>query len=396
MNNFEEFDKYVMTTYKRFPVSFEYGNGIYLYDENNKKYLDFTAGIAVNALGYGNKNYINAIFNQINKINHSSNLYYIKPQGELAKLLSEVSGLDKAFFCNSGAEANEAALKLARKYAFINNKGNKIIAMKNSFHGRTIGSLTLTGQEKYQKAFKPLMGNVEYGEFNNLESIEKLMSDEVCAIIAECIQGEGGIIPMEKEFYLGLRKLCDKYNALLIIDEVQTGIARCGEFFAFQNYAKNYDEAPDIICLAKGLGNGVPIGAIVAKEKTANAFEPSDHASTFGGNFISTTAGIATIKEILNLNLVQNAKNVGEYLYQKLNELKPLIKDVRGMGLMIGVEIEGNISEVIQKCLEDGLLIIGAGKNTIRFVPPLIITKEDVNLAIEIFKKAITYKKAAV
>ena len=207
--------------------------------------------------------------------------------------------------------------------------------------------------------FLPLIDNVEYVEFNDVDAIQKAMNDDVCAVVAECIQGEGGIIPMKKEFYQALRYLCDKFNALLIIDEVQTGVGRTGEFFAFQHYAKKYEDMPDIISLAKGLANGVPICAICAKEKCAKAFMPSDHASTFGGNYLATKAGILTIKEILNLNLVQNAKNTGEYLFQKLNELKPLIKDVRGMGLMIGAEIEGNIGEIVQKCLDMGLLIIG-------------------------------------
>lgn len=389
MNTFELTDKYIMNTYKRLPVSFEKGEGVYLYDENGKKYLDFVAGIAVNCLGYGNKNFINAIFEQLNKINHSSNLYYVKSQGEAAQLMCEVSGLDKVFFCNSGAEANEAALKLARKYGYINKKGSKIIAMKNSFHGRTMGALTLTGQEKYQKSFKPMVPNVVYAEYNNAESVKELFDESVCAVIMECIQGEGGIIPATKDFYSNVRKLCNEHNALLIVDEVQTGIGRCENYFAFQNYASNKEEAPDIICLAKGLGNGLPIGAIIAKEKTANCFEPSDHASTFGGNYIVTTAAKCVLTELKNNNIVQKAKENGKYLANKLAEIKPYVKEVRGLGLMLGVDTIFKPADVIKKCQEKGLLLIGAGANTIRFVPPLIVTKEDIDAAIEIFKSAL-------
>lgn len=389
MNTFELIDTYVMNTYKRLPVSFEKGDGVYLYDENGKKYLDFVAGIAVNCLGYGNKNFINAIFEQLNKINHSSNLYYIKEQGEAAQLMCEVSGLDKVFFCNSGAEANEAALKLARKYGHVNKKGSKIIAMKNSFHGRTMGALTLTGQEKYQKFFKPMVADIVYAEFNNIDSVKELFDNDVCAVIMECIQGEGGIIPADKEFYTAVRKLCDEYNSLLIVDEVQTGVGRCEEYFAFQNYAKTKEAAPDIICLAKGLGNGLPIGAIIAKEKAANCFEPSDHASTFGGNYIVTTAAKCVLTELKNNNIVKNAKENGKYLAEKLREIKPFVKDVRGLGLMIGVDTIFKPADVIKKCKEKGLLLIGAGANTIRFVPPLIVTKEDIDCALDIFISAL-------
>ena len=385
--NEKEFDKYVMNTYKRIPVFFEYGDGVYLYDKEGKKYLDFVSGIAVNILGYNNKNFIKTITGQLNKINHSSNLFYVEPQGILAKKLAEISGLNKTFFCNSGAEANEAAIKLARKYALINNKGNKIIAMKNSFHGRTMGSLTLTGQEKYQKQFLPLMPNVEYAEFNNIKSIESLMDDNVCAVITECIQGEGGINEIDKDFYFALRNLCNKYNALFIVDEVQTGLARTGEYFSYMHYAKNYDEYPDIITVAKALGNGIPIGAAVAKD-ICSCFEPSDHASTFGGNFISTTAGICVLDEIEKNNLTRNTKTLGEYLKDKLKTIKN-VKKIKGKGLILGLEVEGNIQDIIKKCRDKGLLILSAGLNTIRLLPPLIITKEETDIAFDILAEVI-------
>ena len=381
-------NKYLMKTYNRLPLSFERGEGAYLFDEDGNKYLDFVAGIAVNSIGYHNKNFIKVVSEQLGKICHSSNLYHIKQQSLLAKKLVQWSGLDKAFFCNSGAEANEAALKLARKYGYSKNKNNncsKIIAMKNSFHGRTLGALSLTGQEKYQKAFKPLVSSMEYAQFNNLESVEELIDSSTCAVIIECIQGEGGVIPATKEFYEGVRKLCNKYNALMIVDEVQTGIARCGKYFCFQNF----ESKPDIICLAKALGGGIPIGAIVSSEKASACFEPGDHASTCGGNYIATCAALAVLSEIENNNLDKNAGVMGKYLTDELNKLKPLIKEVRGIGLMIGVQMDNPPSDIIKKCEEKGLLLIGAGTNTIRFVPPLIIDKTHIDEAVNIFKEAL-------
>lgn len=389
MNTFELTDKYIMNTYKRLPISFERGEGIYLYDENGKKYLDFAAGIAVNCLGYGNEKFIDEMTKQLNKVSHVSNMYHIRPQAEAAKILCEASGLDKVFFCNSGAEANEAAIKLARKYGLVNKKGSKIIAMKNSFHGRTLGALTLTGQDKYQKSFVPLIGDVEYAEFNNIRSVEDLMNNDVCAVIIECIQGEGGIIPATNDFYVGLWKLCDKFGALMIVDEVQTGIGRCGKFFAFQNYATSKDDAPDIISVAKGLGNGIPIGAIVAKDDVACCFEPADHASTFGGNHIAATAAICVLSEIKSNGLIEKAQKSGEYLREKLLKL-PHVKEVRGQGLMLGAEIDLDPRSVMEKCMKNGLLVVCAGADTIRFVPPLIIEDNDIDLAVEIFATSLS------
>ena len=385
--NENEFNKYVMNTYKRYPISFEYGEGAYLFDDKGNKYLDFVSGIAVNALGYKNKNFIDSITKQLNKINHSSNLFYVEPQGVLAKKISEISGLDKLFFCNSGAEANEAAIKLARKYALLNKKGNKIVAMKNSFHGRTLGSLTLTGQEKYRNKFLPLVPNVEYIEFNDINALENIMDNDVCAVITECIQGEGGIIQMDKEFYDAIRKSCNQYNALFIVDEVQTGMGRTGEFFAYQNYAKNYEEFPDIISMAKALGNGIPIGAVAAKD-FCSCFEPSDHASTFGGNFIASVAGISVIDEIINNNLLSNVKETGKYLSDKLKTIKN-VKKVKGMGLILGLEVDFPLTDIIKKAQGKGLLILSAGSNTIRLLPPLIITKKEANIAYNILNEIL-------
>lgn len=385
--NENEFNKYVMNTYKRYPISFEHGEGAYLFDDKGNKYLDFVSGIAVNALGYKNKNFIDSITKQLNKINHSSNLFYVEPQGVLAKKISEISGLDKLFFCNSGAEANEASIKLARKYALLNKKGNKIVAMKNSFHGRTLGSLTLTGQEKYRNKFLPLVPNVEYIEFNDINALENIMDNDVCAVIAECIQGEGGIIQMDKEFYDAIRKSCNQYNALFIVDEVQTGMGRTGEFFAYQNYAKNYEEFPDIISMAKALGNGIPIGAVAAKD-FCSCFEPSDHASTFGGNFIASVAGISVIDEIINNNLLSNVKETGKYLSDKLKTIKN-VKKVKGMGLILGLEVDFPLTDIIKKAQGKGLLILSAGSNTIRLLPPLIITKKEADIAYNILNEIL-------
>lgn len=385
--NENEFNKYVMNTYKRYPISFEHGEGAYLFDDKGNKYLDFVSGIAVNALGYKNKNFIDSITKQLNKINHSSNLFYVEPQGVLAKKISEISGLDKLFFCNSGAEANEAAIKLARKYALLNKKGNKIVAMKNSFHGRTLGSLTLTGQEKYRNKFLPLVPNVEYIEFNDINALENIMDNDVCAVITECIQGEGGIIQIDKEFYDAIRKSCNQYNALFIVDEVQTGMGRTGEFFAYQNYAKNYEEFPDIISMAKALGNGIPIGAVAAKD-FCSCFEPSDHASTFGGNFIASVAGISVIDEIINNNLLSNVKETGKYLSDKLKTIKN-VKKVKGMGLILGLEVDFPLTDIIKKAQDKGLLILSAGSNTIRLLPPLIIAKKEADIAYNILNEIL-------
>lgn len=396
-------DKYIMNTYSRFSKTFIRGEGVYLFDENGNKYLDFTAGIAVNALGYGNKNVIDTACNQMNKFFHTSNLYYTEPMTELAQKLVNKSCFDKVFFANSGAEANEAAFKLARKYGFLkkehicSNYGagdarrvctcSKIISMKNSFHGRTLATLTLTGQSKYQKGFSPLVSDILYAEFNNLKSVENLIDNTVCAIFVEPIQGEGGLLPANADFLKGLREICDKYGILLIFDEVQTGIGRTGELFCYQNYGVE----PDILTLAKGLGGGLPIGACLAKDFVAECFNPGDHASTFGGNPVACACSNAVLDEITDMNLLLKIKENGCYLMEKLTSLKcPNIQDVRGVGLMIGVEFDIEVKDVIQKCLDRGLLIIGAGKNVSRFVPPLIISKYEIDKGISILEEVLS------
>ncbi len=380
-------DQYIMNTYNRKPIVIEKGEGCYLYDENGKKYLDFTAGIAVNSLGYSNKKIINAIIQQSQILNHCSNIYYSKPQAKTAELLVKNSCFDKVFFCNSGAESIEAALKLVKKYGNNFDKPKtQILSMKNSFHGRTLGALSLTGQTKYQKGFEPIIPDINYCEFNNLNSVFSQINENVCAIIVEPIQGEGGLRPADKSFLKGLREICDENDIVLIFDEVQTGIGRTGKLFAYQNY----DIEPDVICLAKALGNGIPIGAMMAKNKFATAFAPGNHASTFGGNPIATACANVVLEELLNGNILENVEISGNYLIKKLKELQQefsFIKDIRGKGLMIGVECNIDIQTILKQCNENGLLIISAGRNVLRFVPPLIISKKEIDIAIAIMRK---------
>lgn len=380
-----------INNYRQLPIVFEEGKGNSLIDKEGKEYLDFVAGIAVNALGYKNTKLNEALKAQIDKFTHCSNLYYNEPAIEAAQKLIKASGLNKVFFCNSGAEANEAAIKLARKYSkekFGQDK-YEIISMKNSFHGRTIATITATGQEKYQKNLSPLLPGIKYCEYNNIEQIENTISDKTCAVLIEIIQGEGGIVSIDKDYLIKVRALCDKYNVVLIFDEVQTGIGRTGEIFAYQLY----DIKPDILSLAKGLGAGIPIGAIVANEKVARGFEPGDHASTFGGNPLACTAAKVVLSELLEGDLLVHIKEMGEYLKAKLSELKKkkdVIIDLRGTGLIQGIALDGvSILEVLTKCMEKGLLLVGAGSNVIRFVPPLTITKEEIDKAIDILDKSL-------
>ncbi len=382
-------DKYIMNTYSRFDIAFSKGEGVYVYDEENKKYLDFTAGIAVNSLGYQDKDCINAIIEQLNKFNHCSNLYYSRPQAEVAKLLVENSCFEKVFFCNSGAEASETMIKIARKFGKTKNENcSKIIAMKNSFHGRTTGAITLTGQTKYQKSFMPLLPDIVYAEFNNLESVKELIDDNTCGIILEPVQGEGGLYPADIEFLKGVRKLCDENNILLGFDEVQCGIGRLGKLFAYQHF----NVEPDMAGLAKGLANGLPIGAVAAKGVAATILTAGDHASTFGGNPVSCSSAKVVLNKLLNEGVLDNVCETGKYFKEELLKLKEkstLIKDIRGLGLMIGVELTISVKEIVQKCNQKGLLVISAGANILRFVPPLIVTKEHVREVIKILEQIL-------
>lgn len=379
-----------MNTYSRFPICFERGEGMYLYDIDGKKYLDFVAGIAVNSLGHANPKLGETIAKQAMTLIHCSNLYYTVPQIKLAEKLVEKTDFDKVFFCNSGAESVESALKLARKYAYMKRKpGTEIIAMEHSFHGRTYGAVTATGQEKYQKGLGEMLPNIIHVPYNDFDALKAAVSEKTCAILMEVMQGEGGIIPADKEYLQNVRKLCDEKDILLMFDEVQTGVGRCGELFAYQVYGV----APDCLSTAKGLAGGVPIGAFMAKESAAKAFNPGDHASTFGGNPLATSCGLVVMNELFEGGLLENVKKNGQYLGEALKNLakkhEKMVSDVRGMGFMWGMELKGEAAPIIKKCIDAGLLLVGAGPNVIRFVPPLIASKEDIDEMAKILDKAL-------
>lgn len=382
-------DTYIMHTYNRFQTEIVRGEGVYVFDENGKKYLDFTAGIAVNSLGYGNEDCIKAVEEQLHKFNHCSNLYYSRPQAEVAEILVKNSCFEKVFFCNSGAEATETMIKIARKFGKTKGENcSKIITMKNSFHGRTTGAITATGQTKYQKSFTPLLPDIVYAEFNDIESIKELADEKTCAVIVEPMQGEGGMKPATKEFLKDLRKFCNENNILLGFDEVQCGIGRTGELFAYQSYGVE----PDMVGMAKGLANGIPIGAVAAKGIASTILEAGDHASTFGGNPLACSAAKVVLTKLKKENLLQNVKDTGAYLKNKLSKLVEkydFVKEVRGLGLMLGLELTIPAKDILNKCMKKNLLLIGAGVNIIRFVPPLIITKADADKAISILDEIL-------
>lgn len=376
-------EKYYMNTFgKRKPVCFESGDGITLKATDKKEYKDFMAGIAVNALGYNNKRLINAITRQAERIIHTSSLYYIENQAKLAAILCENSFADKAFFCNSGAEANEGAIKLARKYFY--DKGEEkyeIITLEKSFHGRTMATVAATGQEKYQKPFKPLPEKFVHIPKNNIEALENAITDKTCAVMLELIQGESGVVPLDKKYVEDVRNLCNEKGILLIIDEIQTGIGRTGKLFCYENYGIT----PDIMTLAKALAGGVPIGAVLAKDEFC-AFKPGDHGTTFGGNPLATGVACEVVDEIVNCGVLKNAVLMGEYLkaaLENLKEKKKAIKEVRGMGLMIGIEFNNdNAKKYAEMLFEKGVLVGVIGDNVFRLVPPLVITKGDIDTLI--------------
>lgn len=381
-------DNAFLQIYHRFPVAFDHGDGVYLYDAEGKKYLDFGAGIAVMALGYNNKRYNDALKTQIDKLIHTSNLFYHEPGAIAGQKLRDASGLPHVFFTNSGTEAVEGALKLAKKYANKAGKQNyDIIAMEHSFHGRSIGSLSVTGKTQYREPFEPLLPNVKFAEFNNLDSIKALISDNTAAVIMETIQGEGGVYPPTDEFIKGVRELCNKHDALLILDEIQCGMGRSGSMFAFQQY----DIKPDILLCAKALGCGVPVGAFVCNDRAAS-MTYGDHGTTYGGNpFVC-----AAVSEVFDIfkddHLVEHVKEVGRYLWEQLEYLKEkydCIVDHRGVGFIQGLEFKENPSEIVKKSLGEGLVLIAAGNNTIRFVPPLIISKQNIEEMISLFEIAL-------
>jgi len=379
----------LMKTYKRFNLNFIEGNGVFLIEKNGEKYLDFVAGVAVNVLGHSNPEIVNVIKNQASKLIHISNLYYNDNQLSLADKLINLSGFSSVFFTNSGTESIEGALKIAKKYGKIKGK-DKIIYMNNSFHGRTLGALSVTGQEKYQKDFTPLIENVIPVNFNDITDLKNKMNDKISAVIVEPIQGEGGINQIDYDFLNEIRSLCDFYDSLLIFDEVQAGVGRTGKFFAFENY----NIKPDIIAMAKGLGGGVPIGALIANKK-ADVFTYSDHGCTFGGNPLVTAVGNTVVDIVSNKEFLEEVVIKGNYLKTELNKLSSnfdFINKIKGKGLMIGVEIDTNkiaIKKIVENAIENKLLIIGAGSNTIRLVPPLTVTIDEIDLFIKLFEKTL-------
>ena len=375
----------MLHTYNRFPVVLEKGEGVYLYDTNGKKYLDFAAGIAVEALGYGNRKYNDALKDQIDKLMHTSNLYYNLPIMEAAEKILKVSKMDRVFFTNSGTEAIEGAIKAAKKYAYTRDghTDHEIIAMNHSFHGRSLGALSVTGNKHYQEPFEPLLGGIRFADFNDLESVKAQLTDKTCAILFETVQGEGGIYPATQEFMDGIEKICKERDILLILDEIQCGMGRTGEMFAWQGYGVK----PDIMTSAKALGCGVPVGAFLMTERIAEkSLKPGDHGTTYGGNpFVG--AAVSTVLDIFEeLNLPAHVKEISAYLEEKLDALVDkydCLTQRRGVGLIQGVVTTKPVGEITSKALEEGLIIISAGSDVLRFVPPLVIEKEHVDEMIE-------------
>jgi acetylornithine/N-succinyldiaminopimelate aminotransferase len=366
--------EYIMNTYGRQPIALVKGKGSIVWDAEGKSYIDCVAGIAVNNVGHANSKVVEAICKQAQNLIHTSNLYYTEEQATLAKLLSEISMHEKSFFCNSGAEANEGAIKLARKYT---GKG-EIIAMENSFHGRTITTITATGQPKYQKGFGPLTPGFKHVPYNNLEAVREAIGPKTAAVLIEPIQGEGGVILPQNDYLKNLKELCDEKNILLIFDEVQTGFGRTGEMFA----AQTFDVTPDISTFAKAIAGGFPMGAIMASYDVAETFEPGDHAATFGGSPLACAAAKASINYILDENLVERSKKNGVYFREKLSVIKEdnsMVKDVRGKGLMIGMELYENCGKFVDALREKGIIINCAAGNVLRFVPPLVISKTQID-----------------
>ena len=386
----EEAESNLIHTYNRYQIVLDKGDGVRLYDTDGKEYLDFGSGIAVFALGYNNKEYNDALKAQIDKLIHTSNYFYNEPAAKAAKALTSASGMDRVFFTNSGTEAVEGAIKLAKKYAYLKDGStdHEIIAMEHSFHGRSMGALAVTGNKHYQEAFGPMIPGIRFAQFNNLDSVKELVNDKTCAIIFETIQSEGVVYPAKKEFIEGVRKLCDEKGILLILDEIQCGMGRSGSMFAFQQYGVK----PDIVTSAKALGCGVPIGAFMATEQVAKALVPGDHGTTYGGNPLACAAAVEVFRLFDKLNVTDNVKNVGKYLETQLKSLVEkydIVKAQRGIGLIQGIELTVNPKDVIAKCLDNGLILFSAGTNVIRFVPPLVITRDDVDQMMVRLKKAL-------
>ncbi len=380
-----DLDLHLIHTYNR-SITFVKGEDVYLYDNTGKKYLDMGAGIAVSALGYSNDEFKQGLKDQIDQLIHVSNLYYTEPVVRASGLLAAGSGMDRVFFINSGAEAIEGALKLARKYAYLKDKGSKggIIAMEHSFHGRTMGAVSVTGTKHYREPFEPLIGGVSFAEYNNLESVEKLITKDTCAILLETVQGEGGIYPASEEFIKGIRMLCDKNDIAMILDEIQCGMGRTGKLFAFEHYGIK----PDILTSAKALGCGVPVGAFAAVEKFASAMYPGDHGTTYGGNPLAAQAVCKVFEIFEKEHILDHVAETAPYLYGKLQGLAQkypsLITDVRGKGLLLGLEVTCGNAEIVKRAMEKGLVLLTAGADVVRLAPPLVMKKEQMDAGIAV------------
>jgi predicted acetylornithine/succinylornithine family transaminase len=386
----DESSLYIMNTYKRFPVILRKGRGMKVWGADGKEYLDFVGGVAVNILGHCHPRVVIAIQKQAQRLLHVSNFYHIGPQIRLAKLLVQHTFADKIFFCNSGAEANEAAIKLTRKYAKENISPDcfEIITAENSFHGRTLATLTATGQKKIQKGFEPLVPGFKHVPFNDINALKEAITKETCAIMLEPIQAEGGVIVPHKNYLMEVRKICDEYNLLLILDEVQTGMGRTGKFFAHEHFGIT----PDVMTIAKGLGGGVPIGATLATDKVASAFQPGAHATTFGGNPLVCVAAIATIETLLEDGFILDQCNrMSEYFIERLGDLKDkfptLITNIRGLGLLLGMELTMECTPIVNACLDLGVLVNCTAEKVLRFIPPLIVQKKDIDQLIHVLEK---------
>ena len=387
--NIQKADRHLIHTYNR-ALTITRGEGVYVYDDEDKKYLDMGAGIAVSSLGYGDEEYKQALKDQIDKLIHISNLYFNEPSVKAAEYITEATGLEKVFFTNSGAEAIEGALKLARKYAYNKNPQSKghIIAMEHSFHGRTMGALSVTGTEHYRTPFEPLIGGVSFAQYNDLKSVNDLVDEDTCAIIVETLQGEGGIHPASREFIRGLRELCDEHDIILILDEIQCGMGRTGQMFTYMHY----DIKPDILTCAKALGCGVPVGAFVAGKKVCDAMVPGDHGTTYGGNPLATAAVCKVFEIYKARGILEHVRELTPYLEEQLKglmEKHSCIKEVRGIGFMQGMELTIPVGNVVADCLKKGLIVISASGNVIRFVPPLVIEKEHIDTMIRILDEVL-------
>ena len=379
-----------LPVFARYKIVLDHGDGVYVYDTHGKKYIDFLGGIAVNVLGHNHPELVKAVADQAGKMIHCSNLYYTQVQADAAEKLTKLSGLDKVFFGNSGAEANEGAIKLARKYAHsISEDKNQIITAEHSFHGRTIATLTATGQPKYQAGFGPLPDGFDYVPYNDIAALEQIMSDKTAAVMLEPIQGEGGVHVPDAAYLTKVRELCNKHNALLIFDEIQTGIGRSGKFFTYDKFGVK----PDIVTLAKGLAGGVPIGAFIASDKVASVFHAGDHGSTFGGNPLACAAANVVLDVVGNDTFLSNVDAMGEYMKSRLEKIKAqypdLVKEVRGMGLILGMELTQPGRDIVNACLTKGAIINCTAGNVLRFVPPLIINKEHIDEVCDILAEVL-------